>query len=109
MRRFLHESKVESFESQLPQEYESHFGALLKSVIAPSLVGSLQNTVMSYAPLKLVNPTEIDEWTADVLASSLVLPRSYVLSTLSDPELSELKLLFHHLYPSIPIDLQTTF
>ena len=112
MRGFLHESQMVGFESQLPQEYESHFGALLQSVVAPSLVGSLQNTMMSYAPLKLVNPTEIDKWTTDALASSLILPRSYVLSTFSEAELSELKLLFHELYPSIPteqIDLQTTF
>lgn len=111
MRKFVNESQEVSFESQLPQEYKLHFGSLLESVLAPSLAGSLSDTEMSHAPLRLIEPKKIDKWTTDVLANSLSLPRSYTLSAFSESELAELKLLFHQLYPSIPseqINLQTT-
>ena len=105
MQRFIQECALYASCQYLPVEYESDFGALFASDIEPALQGSLQVTIHG----KCVNrfdPRHVADWTLAALSDieDISFPQSYLRSSLSISELSQLKHIYASLYPNMTLE-----
>ena len=87
MQRFYREFHLfTSLNSQaMPEEFESDFGGVFKSLLDPSLKGSLQVTIRGEY-IDRVNPQQVEDWSLAATSDSMSIsfPSSYFRSCLND-------------------------
>ena len=103
MKRFYREFWLfSSLDSDMPQLFESDFGETFRTLLHPTLKGSLQATIHD-KHFKRIDPQQVCDWSlASAIASmDLTLPKSYVRSVFSSSFLSQLKGAYSSLYPTM--------
>ena len=105
MQRFIQECALYTGCHYLPTEFESDFHDIFANNIEPVLQGSLQVTIHG-SFLKWFDPRHIEDWTLDALCEveSISFPKSYLRSSVSQFDLSQLKLIYSSLCPYLKLE-----
>ena len=105
MKRFIQECALYSSCYYLPAEFEPDFGALFANNIEPILQGSLQVTIHGKC-VKRFDPRNVNDWTLAALSDveSISFTKSYLRSSLSSSELTQLRRIYSSLYPYLILE-----
>ena len=100
MQRFLEEFSLFSNLNNLPNEFKSDFAELLEIQTEPNVRGSLLANTIHSSYITIVEPSDVSDWS---LASgvNVTFPNSFVRFRLHESLLSDLKDLYHIMYPSM--------
>ena len=106
MRRFIRETTLCSL--SLPEQFHTDFGDLLEAVSAPTVQGSLRNTLQMYATSESML-CGVSDWTLATIMSRLKCPKTYIRSTFDQISKTDLTELYSALYPNlVPEDIILT-